>query len=156
MINKNDLATIIEHSCSIHGNETHFQTLLKTAIYDVVYRATFKDSVEKDIGSFLEEFEISGSILWRWMQGTSVPHPNIQKLVETWCDKQIKMEHCCIPVIVDKCGEYVAYCSHCHETMVSNNEGKSWSLLKEIQPDHPNTKSAFEIALRNDLKGNLK
>jgi len=90
MINENDLEIIIEHSCSIHGNETQFQTLLKAAIYDVVYKATFKDSVEKDIESFLEEFEISGSTLWRWMQGTSVPHPNVQKLVEAWCDKQIK------------------------------------------------------------------
>ena len=65
-------------------------------------------------------------------------------------------KHNCIPVIIDKCGQYTAYCTYCHETMISNNEGKSWSLLKEIQSEHPNTKAAFEIALRNDLKGNLK
>lgn len=59
-------------------------------------------------------------------------------------------KHNCIPVIIDKCGQYTAYCSFCHETMVSNNEGKSWFLLKEIQPNHPNTKAAFECALRND------
>jgi len=146
MVSPDDLKIIFDHSNSIHENETVFQTTLKVAFYEVARREKF----EEEVNSFLEKFEISGSTLWHWMQGTSVPHPNIKHLVETWCDKQIKMHLCCIPVIIDKCGEYTAYCSYCHETLVSNNEGKSWSLLKEIQPDHPNTKAAFEIALRND------
>ena len=85
MINKNDLAVIWEHSNSIHENETQFQTMLKTAFYEVAR----KDLFYKDIGSFLEGFEISASTLWRWMQGTSVPHSNIQDLVVVWWEKQM-------------------------------------------------------------------
>jgi hypothetical protein len=112
MVSPDDLKIIFDHSNSIHENETVFQTTLKVAFYEVARREKF----EEEVNSFLEKFEISGSTLWHWMQGTSVPHPNIKHLVETWCDKQIKMH----------------------------------PLLKEIQPDHPNTKAAFEIALRND------
>jgi len=54
-------------------------------------------------------------------------------------------------VIVDTIGECVAYCPSCRLTHVSNDTGKGWVILKDIQPSHPNPyiSKEKEIEIRN-------
>lgn len=146
MVTINDLRVIFHHSNSIRENESMFQTTLKV----VFYEAARQGKLDEEVISFLEKFEISVSTLWRWMQGTSLPHPNVQSMINDWCKTKIKEQegvHDCNPILFDPDGQPTGYCSICHETLIFSEKSK-WMKLKDIQPDHPNTKAVYELALK--------
>lgn len=53
--------------------------------------------------------------------------------------------------IVSQLGQWIAYCPECRATHISNDDGVTWSLLKEIQPNHPNPYFTKEMEIIRTL-----
>lgn len=85
MISKNDIHTM-ETLFPPNEKDTRFQSFLKDGFYQAAHLLILEESIE----SFLKEFEIPTSTLIRWIDGTSVPHPNVQNLVVVWWKKQME------------------------------------------------------------------